>query len=316
MYVDSTSPHHMNLLNLENSWKLLRDNVFGPENDHPHELEKIGKEIVEKCKGLPLTILVIAGYLSKMARTLETWKDVVRILGEIIASHPDKCQGVLGLSYHHLPNHLKPCFLSMSCFPEDFQVETKRLIQLWIAEGYIRTSQSNKSLEEVAVDYLEDLIGRNLIMVRKRRFNGEIKACAIHDLLHEFCLIEAETTKFMHIDKNYSSLLTQKQNVRRFSFQIQYYSVDDCCKVLPPVATSICFSRLYPYTTRVKLFGILPICHPCTIVQQFFSHFNLLRVLAIFHESENFDSFPLAITTLFHLRYLQVGFNDDIPASI
>nr|ACE79403.1 NBS-coding resistance gene analog [Nicotiana tabacum] len=79
MYVDSTSPHHMNLLNLENSWKLLRDNVFGPENDHPHELEKIGKEIVEKCKGLPLTILVIAGYLSKMARTLETWKDVVRI---------------------------------------------------------------------------------------------------------------------------------------------------------------------------------------------------------------------------------------------
>ncbi|XP_070056648.1 putative late blight resistance protein homolog R1A-10 [Nicotiana tomentosiformis] len=316
MYADSISPHHMNLLNLENSWKLLRDNVFGPENDHPHELEKFGKKIVEKCKGLPLTILVIAGHLSKMARTLEAWKDVVRILGEIVASHPDKCLGVLGLSYHHLPNHLKPCFLSMGCFPEDFQVETKRLIQLWIAEGYIRTSRSNKSLEEVAVDYLEDLIGRNL-MIRKRRFNGEIKACAMHDLLHEFCLIEAEMTKFMHIDKNYSSLLTQKQNVRRFSFQSQYYSVDDCCKLLPPVATSIYLSRLdLPYATRVKLFGILPIYHPHTVVHEIFSHFNLLRVLSIFHESTNFTSFPLVITKLFHLRYLQVGFDDDIPASI
>ncbi|PHU16918.1 hypothetical protein BC332_12613 [Capsicum chinense] len=66
----ASSPHEMKLLNLENGiWKLLRDKVFGPEHDHPHELEEIGKKIAEKCQGLPLTILVLVGYLSKTART-------------------------------------------------------------------------------------------------------------------------------------------------------------------------------------------------------------------------------------------------------
>ncbi|XP_016434098.2 putative late blight resistance protein homolog R1A-10 [Nicotiana tabacum] len=321
MYANSSSPHEMNLLNLDNSWKLLGDKVFGPKHDHPPELEEIGKKIVGKCQGLPLTISVIAGHLSKIARTLKSWKDVARTLGEIVASHPNKCLEVLGLSYHHLPNHLKHCFLSMGSFQEDFQVETGRLIQLWIAEGFVRASESGKNLEEVAVDYLEDLISRNLILAQKRRFNGEIKVCGMHDLLREFCLIEAEMTKFMHVERtelDVPTLPTQKHNVRRFSFQTQFYSVDDCCKLLPPVARSIyLFSRLdLPFATRVKLHEVLPIYHRRPIIHEFFSRFHLLKVLAIFHEHVGFNSFPLVITKLFHLRYIQVRCNGNIPDSI
>uniref|UniRef100_A0A1U7UYB1 Late blight resistance protein homolog R1A-3 n=1 Tax=Nicotiana sylvestris TaxID=4096 RepID=A0A1U7UYB1_NICSY len=95
MYANTSSPHEMNLLNVENGWKLLRDKVFGQKHDHPPELEEIGKKIVEKCQGLPLTISVIGGHLCKMTRTLESWKDVAKTLGEIVANHPDKCLGVL-----------------------------------------------------------------------------------------------------------------------------------------------------------------------------------------------------------------------------
>ncbi|XP_060185336.1 putative late blight resistance protein homolog R1B-14 [Lycium barbarum] len=302
MYANPTSPHEMDFLNLDKSWKLLRDKVFGRKHDHPFELEEIGKKIAEKCQGLPLIILVMAGHLSKMARTLESWKDIAQTLGEIVTNHPDKCLGVLGLSYHHLPNHLKPCFLSMGGFPEDFQVETWRLYQLWIAEGFVRTSGSGKSLEEVAEDYLEDLISGNLIMVRKRRFNGEIKACAMHDLLREFCLTEVEMTKFMHVARTglVPTLPAQKHNVRRISFQTSSYSVDNCCKKLPVVSRSIyLFSERRP---SVKL--------------EVFSHFKLLRVLAIFHEYDSFNSFPLVITKLFHLRYLHVRSYGNLPTSI
>ncbi|KAH0692107.1 hypothetical protein KY285_019204 [Solanum tuberosum] len=314
IYANTSSPHKMNLLDLDNSWKLLRDKVFGLEHDHPPELEEIGKKIAEKCQGLPLIISVIAGHLSKtVPKTLESWKYVAKTLSEIIASHPNKCLGVLGLSYHHLPNRLKPCFLSMGDFPEDFQVETWRLIQLWIAEGFIRTSSgSRESLEEVAEHYLEDLIRRNLIMARKKRFNGEVKACGIHDLLREFCLIEAEKTKFMHVVRTPLSP-AQKPNFRRFS--IQKY-IKDGHKLLPPVARSIyCFSYLdLPFEPRIRLLPILPIYRHDPIIHGFFSCFNRLRVLAIFPVW--FGSFPLVITKLFHLRYLQVPCLGNIPQSI
>ncbi|KAH0692111.1 hypothetical protein KY285_019208 [Solanum tuberosum] len=314
MYANTSSPHKMNLLDLDNSWKLLRDKVFGLEHDHPPELEEIGKKIAEKCQGLPLIISVIAGHLSKtVPKTLESWKYVAKTLSEIIASHPNKCLGVLGLSYHHLPNRLKPCFLSLGDFPEDFQVDTRRLVQLWIAEGFIRTSSgSRESLEEVAEHYLEDLISRNLIMARKKRFNGEVKVCGIHDLLREFCLIEAEMTKFMHVLRTPLSP-AQKPNFRRFSIQKR---IEDAYKLLPPVARSIyCFSYLgLPYEPRIKLLPILPIYRHDPIIHGFFSCFNHLRVLAIFPSS--FNTFPLVITKLFHLRYLQVPSLGNIPESI
>ncbi|WMV23547.1 hypothetical protein MTR67_016932 [Solanum verrucosum] len=203
-------------------------------------------------------------------------------------------------------------------FPEDFQFETQILIQLWIAEGFIRTSENGKSLEEVAIDYLEDLISRNLIQARERRFNGEIKTCGIHDQLREFCLTEAEMTKHMHVERTYPTLPTQMHNVRRFSFQTQYYSVDDCYKLLPSVSRSIyLFSRLnLPIVPSIKLHRSLPIyCHD-PIIHDFFSRFNLLRVLSMNNKYFKFRSFPLVITKLFHLRYLQVRFSGDIPESI
>ncbi|PHU16916.1 hypothetical protein BC332_12611 [Capsicum chinense] len=66
---------------MDNSWKLLRDKVFGTEHDHPHELEEIGKRIAEKYQSRSLTILVIAGYPSKLARTLKLGIDKEMDLG-------------------------------------------------------------------------------------------------------------------------------------------------------------------------------------------------------------------------------------------
>ncbi|WMV22778.1 hypothetical protein MTR67_016163 [Solanum verrucosum] len=53
MYANTSIPHKMNLLDLDNSWKLLRDKVFGLEHDHPAELEEIGKTIAENVKDFP-----------------------------------------------------------------------------------------------------------------------------------------------------------------------------------------------------------------------------------------------------------------------
>lgn len=70
--------HHIPFLNLEDSWKLLCNKVFVKE-DCPPQLEEIGKKIVEQCRGLPLSVVVIAGVLSNINRTCDDWKTLLKM---------------------------------------------------------------------------------------------------------------------------------------------------------------------------------------------------------------------------------------------
>ncbi|KAK4379457.1 hypothetical protein RND71_001319 [Anisodus tanguticus] len=141
------------------SWKLLCNKLYGVEQHSPLELEEIEKKIVGKWQGLPLAILVVAGNLSKFPMIKESWEIVAKNVSKVVTSYPDQCLAILAMSYHHLPIHLKPCFLHMGTFPEDFVIDTWRLIRHWVAEGFLKSDRL-KSPEKVAEDCLEDLISR------------------------------------------------------------------------------------------------------------------------------------------------------------
>ncbi|KAL8057183.1 hypothetical protein ABFX02_04G168100 [Erythranthe guttata] len=190
----------MSCLDADRSWKLFCQNAFGQEEGCPRELERIGKKIVEKCKGLPLSIVVIGGLLGKSLKTQEYWEYFAIIIGNSILNLEDDPQSldILSLSYSHLPAHLKPCFLYMGIFPEDHNIHVSRLIKLWVAEGFIKPNKT-QSLEEVAEGYLKDLVDRNLIAVGRLGWNGKIKTCNIHDLLRDLCLMAAQKERFLYV---------------------------------------------------------------------------------------------------------------------
>ncbi|KAL8547494.1 hypothetical protein ACS0TY_007002 [Phlomoides rotata] len=193
----SSSPFEMNFLDEDKSWKLFCKKTC-LEESCPPELEEIGKKITRNCKGLPLSISVIGGLL-RSSRTQEYWERVARDTNSIVMLGNDEhCLKILFLSYNHLPGHLKPCFLYMGLFPEDHKIHLSRLIKLLVAEGFLKTSKV-ESLEEVAHDYLKDLVGRNLILVSRRRWNGRIQYCKMHDLVREVCLRIAEKEKFFYV---------------------------------------------------------------------------------------------------------------------
>ncbi|KAI3463681.1 hypothetical protein Pfo_020344 [Paulownia fortunei] len=196
----SCSPYEMDFLDEKQSWDLLREKVFGKEGC-PIELEKIGKSIAKRCRGLPLAPVTIGGLLAKTKRTREHWEYVEKDVNSAVNYGNDEhCMKILSLSYSHLPIYLKPCFLYLALFPEDFEIHVSRLVRLWDAEGFIKPTTA-KSLEDVAEEYLEDLIDRNLILVRKRGSSGKVKICSIHDLLRDLCTRKAHKDKFLRIDK-------------------------------------------------------------------------------------------------------------------
>lgn len=99
-----SAPCCLKFLDLEESWELLCRKVGGRKFDRP-DLEDIGKKIAEQCQGLPLTILVVAGQLSKLQRTRMCWQIFAKTVGSIVTDEHEKCLDILALSYRNLPHH-------------------------------------------------------------------------------------------------------------------------------------------------------------------------------------------------------------------
>ncbi|KAF7092977.1 hypothetical protein CFC21_095417 [Triticum aestivum] len=172
-------------------WDLFCKKVFPGDTNHecPTELKPSSKEIVSKCKGLPLAIVSVGSLLRVREKTVEEWRRINDQLGwEIINnSRLDDIRNVLHLSFIYLPTYLKSCFLYCRLFPEDHHFKRKQLVRLWIAEGFIE-ERGESTLEEVAEGYLKELTDRNMLQLVERNHFGRMKKFRMHDLVRELAV--------------------------------------------------------------------------------------------------------------------------------
>ncbi|XP_073121206.1 putative late blight resistance protein homolog R1A-3 [Henckelia pumila] len=66
----TTSFHQMKFLTEDQSWKLLEEKIFGQESC-PLHLVELGKMVARNCRGLPLTIVVVAGLILSSGNMME-----------------------------------------------------------------------------------------------------------------------------------------------------------------------------------------------------------------------------------------------------
>ncbi|KAK6146619.1 hypothetical protein DH2020_020488 [Rehmannia glutinosa] len=299
LYVNSDyPPHHMRFLSVDEGWELLKLKVFSKQGCPP-ELEEIGKQIADKCQGLPLAVVVVAGHLSKMSKKRDIWLNVAENVGSLVARNQEQFLNIIAMSYNHLPHHLKACFLYMGAFPENVDIPVWRLKALWIAEGFLKR-ETVKSLEKVAEEYLEDLIDRSLILAEKKT-NDRVTTCRIHDLLRDFCLREAEKENFWHVmTRNDLFFPEGLQNHRRLCVHsdIFPYAVSEYSN--PQVRTFLSSNS----STRLTFLS-----------DSSFSRmgFKLLRILDVI--SYYFTQFPIQVLKLVHLRYLGLSTSGVLPSA-
>ncbi|KAG6424499.1 hypothetical protein SASPL_114917 [Salvia splendens] len=86
----------------------------------------------------------------------------------------------------------------MGAFPEDYEIKGSRLMSVWIAEGFVK-SDGDKRLEEEARNYLKALVERNLLLVKRKKYNGKLVSYSIHDLLRDLCLRKATEEMFLNL---------------------------------------------------------------------------------------------------------------------
>ncbi|KAH0735604.1 hypothetical protein KY285_011311 [Solanum tuberosum] len=305
-------PYQMRLMNFDESWSLLYEKVFA-KDCFPPEFDEVGKQIALKCKGLPLTIVVIAGLLSKIGKALDEWKSVAANVSSVVSTDLDvQCMRVLTLSYHHLPHHLRACFLYFALFPEDKLIFVNKLVKLWAAEGFLKVDKT-KSMEQVAKQSLKDLVDRSLVFIQRvSSFDGKIKACGMHDVIRELCLREARKINFVNV-------MMDNQNPTK---QARHFSTKRVRISIQSKQSKIVVNRLSMVHNNDSCSILLFVDDPSSSrMMQALKRFKVLRVLDLALLTLN--AFPSCIVELFHLRYLALSVysstNDrgiDIPPSI
>ncbi|XP_078153615.1 putative disease resistance RPP8-like protein 2 [Carex rostrata] len=245
----------------------------------PDELSDLTRKLVKRCDGLPLALTVLGGLLSSKTPTYQEWSRVINRL-DWYTIEGGECMKILTTSYDDLPYLRKSCFRYLACFPEDYKIEAKRLMQMWIAEDLIEVKKDGE-FEDYAEDYLEELVQRCLVQVVERSSHGTIKSIRVHDLLREVALDEATENDFLLIWKEENADRDDVSMTRRVAFHNEINPRHLMKIKMPNLRTFINFGE----GGSVRGIGYL-----------------LLRVLEL--GDINIRDLPNDLKNMIHLRYL------------
>ncbi|KAL3749061.1 hypothetical protein ACJRO7_010195 [Eucalyptus globulus] len=140
-------PYPLEELSLDNCTSLLAFHALGATNfEKSHsDLETIGKQLAEKCKGLPLGVKMLGSAL-RNERNLNNWEAILNNkIWDLPKGKKDEVLPVLKLSYAHLSSYLKRCFAYCEVFSKDYEIEGNDLVLLWIAEGFLDGQEAKEN---------------------------------------------------------------------------------------------------------------------------------------------------------------------------
>ncbi|XP_062012473.1 disease resistance protein RPM1-like [Rosa rugosa] len=292
--------HHIQPLLKNEAWELFCKKAFS-SNEHktcPPDFVSLACQLVEKCDGLPLAIVALGGLMSSK-KSLDQWQQVCNSLNWHLDNNSllDPVKNILLLSFNDLPSQLKHCFFYCSLFPEDFVIRRKKLIRLWIAEGFVEHVKGITP-EEVGDGYLWELCFRSMLQVVKRNGTGRPRKVKMHDLMRELALSTAEKEKFGLIydgREGMEDISTRRLSIHKMEGEIKSWPGMSKIRSLLVFATGMSSS---------------------SFSNALVSQFKLLRTLDL--EDVQIDKLPDAVVYLFNLRYLNSKGTliEELPESI
>ncbi|EXB56304.1 Disease resistance protein RGA2 [Morus notabilis] len=297
------SPYNLEGLSDEHSWNFFLKCAFkeGVGHEQNRNLLDIGRQILDKCKGIPLVVRTL-GSLLYSNQDVQYWRYISESkLWEVVAEPYRKgIFAALLLSYSDLPFHLKRCFLYCSLFPKGKEIFSLELIQLWMAHGVLIPKRNEyRSLEDIGHQYFKELCSRSFFQYVKKQ--GWYYSFSMHELIHEFAQLVAQSECWI-INSPESDICNR---VRHLSVnQLSGNEIPSCLDNLNSVRTII-----FPFLLTEPLSDFF--------FKKYLWKYECLRMLDLSYSS--FETFPSYIGRMKQLRNLNLSHNRklvNLPDSI
>ncbi|XP_058078826.1 putative disease resistance protein RGA3 [Magnolia sinica] len=293
--------HYLPRLSEDDCWSLFKQQAFWQgRQEHPN-LVMLGKEIVKKCGGIPLAAKTL-GSLMRFKTEEREWQFVRESEIWSLPEEDNHILHALKLSYYHLPSHLKQCFAYCSLFPKDDRIEKEKLIQLWMAEGFLQSSDRIKPMEDIGGEYFNNLLWRSFFQDVEKDDDGNIVWCKMHDLVHDLASFVAG---------NECSIVQVKNAVTIPNISRRRLSLE--CKFGEGVLTVPEAPRNAKNLRTLLVLGGSRFSIPCDLLV----HFMCLHVLDL-SCTDFAPELLVSISELKHLRYLDLSYTriQALPESI
>ncbi|GLT58324.1 hypothetical protein SLA2020_312250 [Shorea laevis] len=269
-------------------WSIIEQRAFGGSSVPNLELEAIGRQIANKCRGVPLVANVIGASL-RNRRDRGEWASVKNNFDARSSLEDDSktwAVRVLQLSFDRLPNTtLKQCFAFCSIFPKDWEIEKEMLIQLWMAEGFFQPAPRS-SMEDIGNKYFSDLLSYSLFLEEKRDSTGKIKSCKMHDLIHDLAISNSKSETLMLKAGSESNIA-----------HVQHLNLIDAGEMVPTNFVEVA-RKLHSLFLEGDFLCKMP------------DSFKRLRILSFGNWRANIKQLPTWIGKMKHLRYLDISRTD------
>ncbi|XP_045823582.1 putative disease resistance protein At3g14460 isoform X2 [Trifolium pratense] len=270
--------HYLTPLGSDECWSLLAKHAFGACNfQQRSNLEVIGKEIAKKCDGLPLAAVALGGLL-RTKSSEDDWNDVLK-------SNVWSLENV-----------------------ESSRLGKKTMVELWIAEGLVHQSKSQKSWEKVGEEYFDELVSRSLI--HRQLVDDEEESFEMHDLINDLATM---------VSSPYCIKLDEEElheKVRHLSYNRGKYDSYNKFEKLCGLKGLRTFLAL-PLQLSTGSQSQSDCSLSDKVVHDLLPRMKQLRVLSM-PKYRHITKLPDSIGNLIHLRYLNLSYTgiERLPSTI
>ncbi|XP_030940298.1 putative disease resistance protein RGA3 [Quercus lobata] len=275
------------------------------------DLEKIGKEIVKKCKRVPWAVEFL-GRIMYFIHDKGEWLSIQNNKNwDLLDNRNNGVFHILKLGHDHLRTpSLKRCFAYCAVFPKDYNMKKDEVIQHWMAEGFLEPSkEGNTVMEDIGNAYFNILLATSFFQNARKDACGDIISCKMNNLVHDFAfsiskfeILILKGDSVDNVSKVQPLFVRSDGKTRpRTSF-----SGDSSIKMRTLISENLDFDDI---SSNFKCLRVLKLSgHSIIRLPNSIEQLINLRLLHILHTE--IEEFPKSITKLYNLQTLRI---EDCP---